>query len=264
MTTDTELDSPPKIGGVAERDIDMEIVRALDDTWDAIKAAQPGVPDATWYLTSGPTSSCSAQIKRGVLTVFKINLMKDGKRNLTGRELLFDLLHLAAHGAGGPTRRMEGRYHTHEFAEAARNVGLATRAQDRLRDVVAGDMVTDMELARGTIGRFEPQVRAMDKAMRSWQPDVDQGARKSTRGPWSLRCDCHPPRVMRMSSGDSLLGQVRCEICGSKFRIVWDTLPDDRKASEVIDGHADVLVNRWTGETKRVPIWSPNDRASEE
>jgi hypothetical protein len=213
-----------------EADRDAAIVAALDRTWEAIRREDSRVPGVSWYLTSGRGSWCTTVSFAEPEPVLRVNLMRDGRtdgRNLTGHELLLNLLHLGAHAIAGfdpdgtwhPVTSQEGRYHPEPFAVAAAKLGL-----DAMKS--GGTGWSDVSLSVDADRRYRTEVRALDKAMADWHPEA--AARKQSRGALDLVCACTPatlpgaktyPRVVRASSLIALGPDIICTACGQPFRI---------------------------------------------
>ncbi len=210
-------------------DLDDAVTAALDKTWQKIRSLEPGVPHASWYLTSGRSSSCATGPwnEPGEL-VIRVNF-KVGESNRDGRDLLAQLLHWAAHAATGVSTGAEGRYHSREFGEVAERLGLKIKqapgvgwAPELIETggLTQGGSVHRVEVLTPEAAKlFRAEIMALDKAMAAWQPEADQTARKEGRGPVSMLCSCVPARVIRVSTGVALGPGIRCEKCGQLFRI---------------------------------------------
>jgi hypothetical protein len=74
--------------------------------------------------------------------------------------------------------------------------------------------------------RFRTEIKALDKAMQTWEPESDDAARKTSRGPLAMECSCTPSRVVRAHPGVALGPDVVCSVCGKPFRIA----PGQRKS----------------------------------
>jgi hypothetical protein len=103
-----------------------------------------------------------------------LNLKDASGRDLPARDVLFLLLHMAAHGASRDATGSENRYHSADFADAARNLGLD------ISERIPGVGYRPEALTRGTLTRYQAEIRRLDKALASWIPDID---RKRARSP---------------------------------------------------------------------------------
>lgn len=214
------------------------MVAVLDDAWARIQSLEPGVPDASWYLTAGRSSSCAT----GPWTtpdnlVLRINLKRfiygrDGKPELDedgrpllgnrdGKDILGQLLHWAAHAATGRSPGGEGRYHSREFGEVAERLGLQIKLDGSGYVPVRAEGHHPADaLSLTALNQFRGEIRAIDKAMREWEPVAEDATRKRPRGPLAMACSCVPPRLIRATSGVALGPDITCAACGKPYRIV--------------------------------------------
>src|SRR5258707_192858 len=179
-------------------DLDNAVTSALNAAWAKIRAAEPAVPNAIWYFTSGRSSSCATgswTSRKDLL--LRVNLKQGHRpegRNLTGKELLAQLTHWAAHAQ---TRTIspgaEGRYHSREFGEVAERLGLQIKQASGLGwppRIEGGSEVLTTQAAKD----FRGEIQALDKAMAEWEAIPEEAAvAKRVRGPVSLACKCDPP-----------------------------------------------------------------------
>jgi hypothetical protein len=207
--------------------LDEVVVSALDSLWASLREQEPNIAPAEWYFTSGRSTGCgtgtwSTSDSQEPL-LLRINLMRDGQ-NRTADDILSDVLHWAAHSAAGATTAAERRWHSELFGEVARKLGLAV-AKGNLGWSPTG-------LARGTKTRYGAEIKALDKAMASWEPE--KGSAMHQRRPLTLRCQCTPetyppepspdgkihtawPRTIRTSTGIAARGRLICGYCNSEF-----------------------------------------------
>jgi hypothetical protein len=208
---------------------DAAIVDAMTKAWDRVRQQDGRVPPIGFYLTSGRGTWCSTCSFGEPEPVVRVNLMKDG-RNLTGHEVLLNLLHLGAHAISGmdtngvwhPQTSQEGRYHNEAFADAAASLGLDAEKQRK-----GGTGWSEVSLSVDADRRYRTEIRALDKAMSDWEPEGV--ARRQTRGAIDMECSCTAatlpgakkyPRVIRAGSLIALGPKIVCEACGQPFRIV--------------------------------------------
>jgi len=197
---------------LAVAESDQQVLSGLDRLWSRIRAEHQDVPEVVLDITPGRSSSCTS-VGWLEVPVVEINL-KDGDRTLTGREVLSYYLHQAAHGLVGPeVRGSEGRYHSSRYRDAARQLGL---------DVgdYGGSGWSETELARGMLTKYQAEIRALDRALRNWQPTPQVKATRKTRNLVPAACQCSPPRRIRVSAGVLAKGDILCSICGQPFTAV--------------------------------------------
>jgi hypothetical protein len=224
------------------------VTNALDLAWAKIQALEPKVPDARWYLTSGRSSSCATgpwntpddlvlriNLKRPVYdTQGKPLLDEKGRpllKNRSGRDLVGQLLHWAAHATHGISPGAEGRYHSQDFGDIAERLGLEVRnvpgtGYAPVTVKIQGHPVE--KLSPKGQAQFRADITALDKAMKSWEPVAEDAARKRPRGPLAMVCSCVPARVIRVSSDPprgALGPDIICSVCSKPFRLV----PGQRK-----------------------------------
>jgi hypothetical protein len=189
---------------------DVPVLRALNTLWDEIRSQLADVPIATFDLQPGRPSSCGS-VEWDTAPVIVLNLRDGYHQNLPARDTLFTLLHLAAHAASrGTSTGSEGRYHSAQFADAARQLGL-----DVSHERIPGIGYRPEGLARGTLARYSSGLAKLDTALKNWEPEV---SRRRDRSAIPLVCSCEPPRRMRMSAGVVALGPITCGVCGEPFR----------------------------------------------
>jgi hypothetical protein len=216
--------------------LDDAVTAALDHAWAKIQKLEPDVPEAKWYLTNGRSSSCATgPWNNPDDLVLRINLKlpkepdESTARNRGAEDILGQLLHWAAHAATGISTGAEGRYHNREFGEIAEKLGLEIKYAEGLGwapvPVAVDGRNADLLSAKGQ-QRFRAEIKALDKAMQTWEPESDDAARKTSRGPLAMQCSCTPPRVLRAHPGVALGPDVVCSVCGKPFRIA----PGQRKS----------------------------------
>jgi hypothetical protein len=225
-------------GRVADRD--TEIMEALGVAWARVRAEAPlgAVPAADFYLTEGRSTWC-ATATWAEPVVLRINLMHEG-RNRTGEDIMESLLHLGGHamsrGSRSPTQG-EGRYHSAEFRDAAKVLGLdAERVEGK------GFGFGEVSMARATKTRYRSEISKLDRALARWEAVP---IRAKSRAPIPLVCQCTPdtiaaglenrglpantglgtrgtqaiaaPKRIIAPTGVAARGGLRCDDCGSEF-----------------------------------------------
>jgi hypothetical protein len=210
---------------------DVAMTDALTATWKAIRRRHPKVPDATITVAPGRGSACGAVAWDTGMPVILVGAqtIQDGPL-----AILEVLLHQAAHGLLAATGQRPagddgkhypdehsqgnaGRYHNKSYRDAAQSLGLkavwtqggtgwsATTAVDELLTV------------------YEGAVRQLVTAMTEWQPPapLPRSARKSGGNGIAARCQCQPPRTIRMRGIDAATDlrehPVVCSVCGKPF-----------------------------------------------
>ena len=221
-------------------DMDAEVMEALDTAWTRIRAEAPlgSIPAADFYLTEGRSTWCPTATWAEPV-VLRINLMHEGQ-NRTGEDVMESLLHLGAHamsrGSRSPTQG-EGRYHSAEFRDAAKVLGLdAERVEGK------GFGFGEVTMARGTKTRFKSEIAKLDRALSRWEAVP---IRAKNRAPIPLVCRCTPetilaglarrglprdtglgkhgtkgiaaPKRIIAPSGVAARGGLRCDDCGAEF-----------------------------------------------
>lgn len=144
---------------------DAPVLAALSSLWRKIREKDSRAPDVVIDLQPGRPSSCGT-VEWDTAPVLVMNL-KQGDEKLTGAQILEWMLHMAAHAASFGDTGAEGRYHSQAFAEAARGLGLSVSSTR-----IPGIGWSPQGLARGTRTRYATEVRAIDRVMRHWTPDV--------------------------------------------------------------------------------------------
>jgi len=209
---------------------DVAMSDALTSTWKAIRRRHPKVPEATVAVASGRGSACGSVAWDAGMPVILVSAETIAAGPLAIVEYL---LHQAAHGllmdtvdrsaADGkhyPDEHSQGnagRYHNKSYRDAAQSLGLkaewtqggtgwsATSASDDLLKV------------------YEGPVRQIVAAMTDWQPPapLPRSVRKSGGNGVSARCQCQPPRTIRMRGTDAAADlrehPVICSVCGKPF-----------------------------------------------
>lgn len=187
---------------------DLPILDALGAMWEAIREQNSAVPAASFDLQPTRSSSCGT-VEWDTAPIVVLNLKDASGQNLPARDILFLLLHLASHAASHEATGSESRYHSADFAEAARGLGLAVSSTR-----VPGVGYQPEGLARGTLSRYQAQIRGLGKALASWKPDT---VRKRARSPLAYTCSCEPSRRLWMHEGVASKGPVTCGVCGELF-----------------------------------------------
>src|SRR6266851_6441665 len=85
---------------------------------------------------------------------------------------------------------------------------------------VRGQGLSETELARGTLTRYQPERRSLDRALRSWRPTVQPKATGKSRNPVAAACSCSPPRRIRLSANNLEAGKITCGYCDGDFKPV--------------------------------------------
>ena len=209
---------------------DVAMSDALTATWKAIRRRHPKVPDATVTVAPGRGSACGAVAWDAGMPVILVGADTIAEGPLAIVEYL---LHQAAHGLLTTTgdrsadsgkhypdehsRGNAGRYHNKEYRDAAQSLGLKaawTQGGTGWSATTASDSLAMT---------YEGPVRQIVTAMTDWQPPapLPRSVRKSGGNGVSARCQCQPPRVIRMRGADAATGlrdrPVICTVCGKPF-----------------------------------------------
>jgi hypothetical protein len=141
-------------------------------------------------------------------------------KNRDAKDILGQLIHWAAHAATGISTGAEGRYHSREFADVAESLGFAeiTYTRGLGYPPVLDDQHIEVITPEG-LRYFAPETKALDKAMSVWEPAEGESARKKSRAPVTMICQCDPPLVLHVSEKAGHDALVRCEKCGARFTI---------------------------------------------
>lgn len=203
---------------------------ALTATWKAIRRRHPKVPDATITVGPGCGSACGAVAWDTGTPVITVGAQTIADGPLA---ILEALLHQAAHGLlqttehqpGGQAKHYPdehsagnaGRYHNKSYRDAAQSLGLKvgwTRGGTGWSATTADD---------GLATVYEGPVRQLVTATTTWQPPspLPRSVRKSGGNGVSARCQCQPPRTIRMRGTDADADlrdhPVVCSVCGKPF-----------------------------------------------
>jgi hypothetical protein len=203
---------------------------ALTATWKAIRRRHPKVPDATVSVAPGRGSTCGAIAWDAGLPVIMVSAQTIAEGPLAIVEVL---LHQAAHGllaasehhTGDQARQYPseysqgnaGRYHNKSYRDAAQSLGLKAAWTQ-------GGTGWSATTASGELATvYEGSVRQLVAATTSWQPPspLPRSVRKSGGNGVSARCQCKPPRTIRMRGADAEADlrehPVICSACGNPF-----------------------------------------------
>jgi hypothetical protein len=141
--------------------------------------------------------------------VLELNLMPGGSK-LTASDVLDFFLHQAGHALAGPETASEGRYHGYKYKAAAEELGL-----DPGKYTTLGWKNTS--LTEDTVALYEPQIRALDDALKAWEPTTQIKATRSSRNAVSAQCSCSPPRKIRLGEKTLRGASITCGACGQRF-----------------------------------------------
>jgi hypothetical protein len=185
---------------------------ALTVTWKAIRRRHPKVPEATVSVAPGRGSACGSVAWDTGMPVIMVSAQTINDGPLA---ILEYLLHQAAHGLLRTTgdrsaddgkhypdehsQGNAGRYHNKSYRDAAQSLGLKavwTRGGTGWSATSASD---DLAMT------YESPVRQIVTAMTDWQSPapLPRSVRKSVGNGVSARCQCQPPRTIRMRGTDA-------------------------------------------------------------
>lgn len=180
--------------------------------WDKIREQADGIPAVTFDLQPARPSSCGS-VEWSTAPIIVLDLKDASGKTVAARDVLATLLHLAGHAAAADgSAASEDRYHSAQFADVARQLGLAVSTER-----VPGIGYRPEGLARGTLKRYDTGLRQLDRALSAWTPEI---IRPRARGSVTYACQCEPPRRLLISPGIAGRGLVLCGICKQEFRPV--------------------------------------------
>lgn len=198
------------------------LVAAIEQTWAAIQARHPDVPDVV--LTLGNGSARPGHLTLGHFHAGKwatsqsrlAELFIGGEGLSRGpRAVLGTLLHEATHGVaaayGIRDTSRQGRYHNTRFRELATELGLTVE-----RDPVIGWSITTVP--ETTAEEYEHEVGALGAALTAHRlADIHRDGRTSSNNGLVATCECDPPRRIRIARSTYETGPVTCGVCESDF-----------------------------------------------
>jgi hypothetical protein len=204
--------------------ISPRLVAALDQTWRAIRARHPDVPEVVIALGSG-----SDHGRRGLkLGHFAASRWQRGDGRLpelfVGGEglargavpVLGTLLHEGAHGVA-TTREIQdtsrqGRFHNTRFRALAEELGLEVAKTGSIG-------WSDTTVPDATAAQYRAEVRRLDAAIVAWRHGErngsGRGGRTSSNNGVAARCECG--RRIRVAESVLAGGPITCGLCGSDF-----------------------------------------------
>lgn len=223
--------------------ITESLVGALSDTWRAIQARHPDVPDVVLTLGSGTGGRRTATKwghfagRRWIRTVpagaeetvgdehqaqpeqHVHELFVGGEGLVRGPvEVLGTLLHEAAHALaearGIADTSGGGRYHNLKFKQLAEQLGLAVTE-------AAARGWASTTVPEATAAAYEPQIDALAAAItahRAPEPTRPAGT-PATGRMLAAVCGCTPPRRFRIAKGVFDLGGITCNECDQQFTL---------------------------------------------
>jgi hypothetical protein len=100
-------------------------------------------------------------------------------------------LHLGAHAmsrGGKSPSQSEGRYHSADFRDAAKVLGL-----DAERVPIKGFGFGEVSMSRGTKTRYRSEIAKLDRALARWEAVP---IRAKSRAPIPLVCECTPETIL--------------------------------------------------------------------
>jgi hypothetical protein len=201
--------------------VSVRLVTAIDRTWAAIAARQPGVPAVVIALGAGSGSGRGLRLghfapgrwQHGDGTLPELFISGEGLAR-GSRELLGTLLHEAAHGVaatrGIADTSRQGRFHNTRYRELAGELGL-----DVAKAGTIGWSATTVPDA--TAARYRAELRRLDAALVAWRhaDGGGRGGRASSNNGLAARCRCG--RRIRVSGSVLRAGPITCGICGTDF-----------------------------------------------
>jgi hypothetical protein len=139
-------------------------------------------------------------------------------------EVLVTLVHEATHGVcharGIVDTSRQGRYHNKKFAAVAKELGLVQRepGTDAERALVASHGYTLCALDPAV--DWAPhlaRLSALGKLHRWDEPIPAAAAESKARNGHACKCECVPPRLIRVHVSTFDEGPIMCRVCGADF-----------------------------------------------
>lgn len=197
------------------------LVRALERSWEAIRARHPEVPPAV-MITGAGSGRRRDELRLGHFAADRWQLSGEQRiaelfvggegleRGAAG--VLATQLHEAAHGLAHRRETKDtsrqGRYHNRRYRQLAEEVGLDVEHHPHL----GWSLTTVPEETAGAYNRELAELkRALTVHREREQP------RATTRTGGSVACVCECPRRIRAASGVLAAGAVVCCVCGQPF-----------------------------------------------
>lgn len=198
------------------------LLHALSDLWERLRIHVPELPPITPTVSPtvrrqdhGPerwTEDEDGSVSGLVMTADVLQ----GGAELVLQTVLHDAAHLLNWRRGVSDTTMRGVYHNASFLTAAEEVCLewpadAERVKGRgYPDPVVGDAARE---------RHAVDLRALEEAIPPLLPHLGMPTSSGTGrvDRLTLRCQCKPPRIFRISRTVAAQGPIRCGVCGEDF-----------------------------------------------
>jgi hypothetical protein len=197
---------------LAVADADVPLSNALNAVWAKIRELHQDVPEATVIVTRGRESTCSAaawDVPQRVIEISPATLERG--RGQEVEDIVALLLHHAVHGAVGPPgTASEGRYHSVDFRDKAREFGFIVPEAPS-----GGTGWNDTAMPDATARVYSTEITALKRALRHWEPPPPVRTARPDVIAW---CSCPKPRRLRMANSVWEAGPVVCGVCGQEFR----------------------------------------------
>lgn len=225
MTTETQASAGPS---VSER-----LVTALADTWRAIQARHPDLPEVVFVFGSGATgrrktikhghfaSRRWARREAGGGEEKRVHEVLVGGEGLVRGPLgvletaLHEAGHVLAEVRGIDDTSMGGRYHNRKFAAVARELGLD------VADNGGSNGWSGTSVPEATARLYAPQLEVLAGALSVYRlpdPGNEPGSAATGRMRAAV-CGCARPRRFRIARGVLELGAITCGVCGEPFTL---------------------------------------------
>lgn len=200
--------------------ISSRLVSALAETWAAVMARHPDVPEVVITLGSGTARRgretyghfAAARWRRGTGLLPEMFIGGEGLKR-GERAVLGTLLHEAAHGMassrGIRDTSNRGRYHNKQFLALARELGLEVA-----RVPVLGWSEETVPGAIATL--YQDQLRVLEAALVAFRLDEPPGpARARNDNSYTAHCRC--PRRIEVARTVLAAGPIACGVCNARF-----------------------------------------------
>jgi len=201
------------------------LVASLERAWDAIVDRHAEVPPAVIVVAPGQGRARDG-LKLGhfaagrwdVAGSERAEVLVGGEGLRLGpEELLGTLLHEAAHGLGFArsvrSTSRGGRYHNAQYRQLAEELGLKVA---QVGTIGWSDTAVPEEL----VEQYRPVLEDLAGALVMWRRADGGGVGGSggaSRNLLACRCQCGPPRAIRVAEGTLKLGTISCGVCGEEF-----------------------------------------------
>lgn len=196
------------------------LVRAIENTWFAIRANHPDTPEVVVTLGSGTKSKglvlghfAARRWIRGEQEISELFVGGEGLQ-LGAEGLLGTLLHEAAHGVantrGVQDTSRQGRFHNRKFLAIGLEMGLELEQDPQLG-------WSNTSVPEATLKRYARQLRSLREALVAYRVGeaVSTGGRTNNNNGVSAVCGCG--RKIRVAESVLAAAPIICGLCITPF-----------------------------------------------